>query len=222
VIDINTSFVAIDLETSCLPTEDKAGNVDFGRVAILSIGAELFPPMTMGSLYLEIEQVPDSDVSAQAMSVNGLANSDGAKLKPEYAINELLRFIRYAAPGAIVGHNLLGFDLPLLGVWARRLNIDLPRKNDFLILCEGELYDTMALWRAYMGKLKRQEHESSLGLQGRAMARRSDCRSSVDALARIFLGENPRSGTHNALEDAKLAGRVFMKMALKGILEEVL
>jgi DNA polymerase III epsilon subunit-like protein len=208
---IPETYVAIDLETSGLPEEDKKGNKNFSKVCILRIGA--YCRHTDQRLDLIVKPEDGFALNPQALAINGITKEQlDAGLSINAALARLCEFLR--GFGCVVGQNIVAFDLPLLRVWASRLGI-----ADF----DQVAFDTKALWVAFDCGLRQQFHETIDEFMLRASLWRSDAKSSLDHLARIFLGSGAvRTGAHSAVDDAFLSAQVFEAMRERGILQKVL
>lgn len=116
----------------------------------------------------------------------------------------------------VVGHNVLGFDLPLLC----RI-VDLPQVS--------EVYDTMLIWRAWSLGMRKGEWESLDHFYGRVGAERMNGHSNLEFCLRTLCGPIGLraagfvdGGKHRAINDCCAAHLLFVAMSENGIIEEVL
>jgi len=114
----------------------------------------------------------------------------------------------------VVGHNILGFDLPIL----RRI-VDLP---------VSEVYDTMLLWRAWCLGMRKGEWESLDHFYGRVGAERFSGQSNLEFCLRTLCGPTGlvdagyvHGHKHRAPTDCIAAHIVFETMRTRGILKTV-
>lgn len=213
-MNTKTAYVALDLETSGLPSEDKKGNKDFTKVCILRVGAIAFAGASEAACFdMVVRPEPGYTIDPKALAINGLSQDD---LDKGVSIQDALVLLEdFIGPCLdIVGQNLVAFDLPLLRIWKNRVGLH----DDGL-----QAWDTKAIWTAFSCGLQMQAHEEVNDFMARASAWRSDAKSNLDFLAQVFLGAGEkRTGAHSPIEDARLSANVFEAMRDRGILASVM
>lgn len=222
-MNIPETYIVIDTETTGLPEQDKRGNKDFSAPSVIEIGAiravkpgyrgEEFSILVNPFYGAEegVAVLPEAIVKLTGITARML-DQEGAS--EEYAARQFLEFIG-DGPHDIVGHNVVGFDLPIL----RRL----------ATIPVGTVYDTMLIWRAWFLGMRKGEWESLDHFYGRVGAERMNGQSNLEFCLRTLCGPTGlvdagyvHGKKHRALTDCTAAHIVFETMRTRGILAEVL
>ena len=208
-----TSFVAIDVETTDLPHKD-----DYSYVYITEIAGVEVRDGEIQRVWHSLVRLPDeADYPEETQRLTGITRE--ACQRHGVDIRQALSLLSPAASIQIVGHNLYGFDLPIIHEAYARCGMSLEVNcwiHDF------EPLDTMLLWRAHKLGLKRRPWEPVPVLMGRVQHLGYWGGSSLRHVAdELGIREDER-GEHRAADDAWTCAQVLLAMRAEGILEEVL
>ncbi len=237
------NYIALDIETNCLPTEDKRGNKDFSQVYAIRLGAvwcELIKLIDIQVKFGVCEyhsfdqfvRLPEGvEISPEASRVNGITAemlaANGVQF--EIAHRNLGRHLPSVGFGlllptekiSLVGHNLVFFDLPVWVAECDRHQLIYQRLS--LLFPTVPIYDTKLIWKAWALGIKRQNFESCTMFYARVQATRGEAKTSLDFLTQTLLGrDHLREGQHHPTIDAFLSLKLFAFMSDHGIVADVL
>jgi len=152
----------------------------------------------------------DLNVGYQAKMITGFSDYDYQSkcIDRKDALEKFLEY--FLDPDTLlVGHNILGFDVYQLMVWAEGCGVNL-KWEDFIPRC----VDTLALARgiALGEKPQRDEDGYCLGWQYKMLSVRDrKIKASLGALAKKYEVEHGEDQMHNALNDIHFNAEIFFK-----------
>lgn len=202
-------ILALDIETTGLPAEDKRGNRDFSTVKVLSFGWEVGDRQALHDAGdFHICHTPLPVITEEAQRLHRITPEMlAAGIDPAEAETRIAEL--FAAYPVIAGQNLFGFDLPILSV-----AFGVEPGPDALIL------DTRLLWKAFSLGMRCMPGESLEFFYGRVYERRDAILTSLEHICAFF--QISYAGAHQASFDASITAEVLRRMSGNGILRSVL
>ena len=129
---LENDFVVFDLETT---------GIDYKNNKIIEIGAV---KIRKGEIIEQFSTFvnPQMHINDEASKVNNIYD-DMVASAPTYE-QVIPDFFKFCENAILVGHNLIGFDLPFLNYYAKKIGYEFKNKAE----------DTMEMSRKYLGQLK--------------------------------------------------------------------
>lgn len=213
-------YIVLDLETAhrdpdkpALPTSDKYGNADFADVFVIEYATLSVLNRYASGAYAAPVEMPDGlPVPEQALAFCGIPEAE-YRMHAERRSFAIKHCCRQLEPvGAVVGQNVIAFDLELLRLEAEREGVR--------IVWPELIFDTKLIWQAWCHRMMRWAHEPLMHFYGRVQGGRRSGQSSLAFLCRTFGIRQPAA--HRAEADARNTQLVFERMRQLGIVEHVL
>tara|TARA_R100000008_G_C3584277_1_gene170908 strand:+ start:2341 stop:2982 length:642 start_codon:yes stop_codon:yes gene_type:complete len=184
----------------------------------LNLGSELNKPWQLAFITIENEKIvdkadywlkwPELNVSAGAAKVTGWTQKkhDEKAVDPVAPLQHFEKYL-YDDTYIKVGHNILGFDVYLHGIYRRLLKL----KPDYSYI--NNLLDTLCLARALNGDIKLQKGEDRLHWQYKMLSiRGAKGKNRLIDLCKQFSIKFNAQKLHDALYDIEKNYEVFKKL----------